>query len=277
MKNCEICGKEMQDDAVECVSCREARAAAAAKPATPGSAPALKRFRGFATVNGKKFTGVLEALDEVDARQRLVDQGFEFVRVELDKPEEPKKVNVLVRLWRELLRICTAHPIVLAIPPLLILLVLSYNENAKNSIHEPAAVAVRFVAPKPGDLVALKGGYFLAEDKKIFATAVLHQRSGNTAAFKRIFSQHPMMITKEGMSVIFEGRDGIVPGATKVKFQDGKDIMYTDYEAIKPVPVIPEVVKAAGDPGGNVKSPGPGTDPVLKEINKVLQQKKGAL
>ena len=270
MKKCEACGKEIPEEVTECAFCKETR-----EKVLPGAAPSLRRFKGFATVAGKKYAGVFEAFDEQDARQRLMAQGFEFIRVEPERLTAPPKVNFLRLYFNKILQICSAHPILLAIPPLLILLVLSYNEDAKNSIHAPVAHAVHFSAPKPGDLVALKGGYFLAEDKKIFATAVLYQRSGNTAAFKRIFSQHPMLITKEGMSVFFEGRDGIVPGAIKVKFQDGKDIMYTDYEAIQLAAVVEEPVKVPGDPTGNFKSPG--SDPVAREINKVLQQKKGAL
>ena len=67
----------------------------------------------------------------------------------------------------------------------------------------------------------------------IFNTALNHQRSGNIAALKALFAgQRRMMVTKEGMVFIYEGRDGVVPKAAKVRFTDSQEILYVDHDAI---------------------------------------------
>jgi hypothetical protein len=248
MKRCAVCSQEIQDEATECGFCKEAREKIS--PVAPFPAPVLKRFKGFATQRGKKFSGVFEARDEQDARQRLVDQGFEFIEIEPERVEAPEKRHSTPGWLREILFVCRSQPIILTVPLVLIFLSVSTCFKAKEAIRNKASASIKELTfPQPGDRVYLKQGYFMTDDKKIFNTALNYQRSGNIAALKNLFSGRPMVVSKEGMVVRYEGREGLIPRAAKVSFQNSKDILYLDYEGINLERSVLEAAK------GPVKEP----------------------
>lgn len=234
MKTCEICGKEILEESAGCAFCMK----------TPGQdsgssleSALLKDFRGYASKEGKKFVGVFKALDEEDAKRRLFDQGFEFIRIEPVVLLEEAQDHPFFPKFRLFLTRCLTQPIMIVVPIVLIFLGVTLYQNTlvaiKNQAAASAESARRATYPHIGDRIILQPGYFLTENKRIFNTALVHQRSGNIEALKALFAgQRRMLVTQEGMRFIYEGRDGVVPKAARVRFVDTEEILYVDHDGI---------------------------------------------
>ena len=232
MRACESCGKEIPDETVGCAFCKEVQKGLLSEVSSKN--PVLKKFRGYATKGGKKYAGVFEAVDEQDARQRLLDQGFEFVNIKPDLPPEIKRIHPLKLLFQRIWDKCCSQPILIMIPLVLIFLGVSLYQNTMETIRN-RALAEEQSRPKgfqPGDKVILKQGYFMTGRTDLFNTALTHQRSGNAIALQKLFQNRAMVITREGMKVIYAGWDGLVPRAALVRFENSQDILYVDHEAL---------------------------------------------
>ncbi len=235
MKMCEKCGKEIPEPSEGCDFCAKR---AAAEEGMSMADSVLKEFRGYASKDGKKFAGVFKALDEADAERRLLEQGFEFVRIEPVVPSvvETKEPPIFSRVSL-LAKRSFAQPILVVIPILLIFFGASLYKDTllaiKNQMVVSAEAARRATYPHIGDLIILQPGYFLTENKRIFNTALVHQRSGNIAALKALFAgQRAMLVTRDGMRFVYEGRDGVIPKAARVRFENSQEILYVDHDGI---------------------------------------------
>lgn len=235
MKVCEICHKEIPEGLETCHSC--AKMLLDDSSEMPLHAAVLKKFRGFATRDGKKFSGVFDALDEEDARKKLLESGFEFIKVEpIVQGEETETLPHSPRI-RLFLKRCFSQPVMVIVPVVFIFVgILIYQSTLvalRDQMVASFEAARRTSYPQVGDQIILMPGYFLTENKRIFNTALTYQRSGNTEALKALFSgERRMMVTREGMKFIYEGRDGVVPKAAKVRYVDSEEILYVDHDAI---------------------------------------------
>jgi hypothetical protein len=197
----------------------------------------LKDFRGYASKDGKKFLGVFKALDEADAERRLLEQGFEFIRIEPVIPVPETKDTPIFSKVSHLAKRSFAQPILVVIPIILIFFGVSLYKNTLVAIQKQMVVSAeaarRATYPHIGDIIILQPGYFLTENKRIFNTALVHQRSGNIEALKALFAgQRQMLVTREGMRFVYEGRDGVIPKAARVRFENSQEILYVDHDGI---------------------------------------------
>ena len=180
----------------------------------------MKRFQAYAVRESQKYSGIMDAENKEEARQKLESQGYQILSLE----EVPSRAPV----------IAAGLLIALFFGAFILWLVTSQKNPRPAGIEKPRR-HVRTPLDVVGKWIDLRGGsYLIAGSEQTFAQAMQYKKTNDTKSLGQMFSRNEAGLTDKygaGQKVyVYTWHDA--EHVVEVKFKDTNAVAWVEDRAI---------------------------------------------